>query len=371
MKSRWTVGVILAVLGACCPVAEAWAAPNFRSLIPFGKRVEADPAKTYELTDSQGPWMILATSFSGVGADRQARELILELRRAFNLEAFEHRRTFDFTDPVLGLGYNQFGEPRKMRHQQNVRFDEIAVLVGGFDSPDSEDAQAALHKIKHAKPACLDIKRNKTSTQRFVGLREIQRMVNPDPEKREMGPMRAAFVSRNPLLPDEYFVPKGVDPLIAEMNRDVEHSLLDCHGRYTVRVATFQGESTMNLEAMEKKPRIPRGQPSKLEIAAEKAHRLTMALREKGIEAYEFHDRFESVVTIGSFASVGTPRPDGRVEIDPNVHSVIETYRARKIPLPNGSEFGLAPQSLDGVPFDVQPTPVEVPRISVGNSYTN
>jgi len=30
---------------------------------------------------------------------------------------------------------------------------------------------------------------------------------------------------------------------------------------------------------------------SKLHAAADKAHRLTVALRKQGVEAYEFHDR--------------------------------------------------------------------------------
>ncbi len=369
MKVQWTAIAVLVAIVYGAHLPQVSAAPNFRSLIPFGKKVDADPAATYELTDSCGPWMVLATSFSGEGAEKQAHDLVLELRQRFNIEAYEHRRTFDFTDPVIGLGLNQFGEPRKMRYRQNVRFDEIAVMVGHFETADDAEAQSILHKVKHAKPECLDLQKHKTSTQRFVGLRELQRRLNPDPEKREMGPMRAAFVTRNPLLPEEYFVPQGVDPLVVEMNKGVEFSLLNCPGPYTVRVASFQGESTMKLDEIDDKPKFRLGQPTKLEIAADKAHRLTMALREKGVEAYEFHDRFESVVTIGSFRSVGAPRADGKVEIDPGVHSILETYRAKKVPLPNGAELGLAPQTLAGIPFDIQPLPVEVPRVSIGRSY--
>ncbi len=55
--------------------------------------------------------------------------------------------------------------------------------------------------------------------------------------------MRRAFVARNPLLPKEYFVDAGIDPFVLDMNRQVKHSLLDNPGQYTVRVASFQGES--------------------------------------------------------------------------------------------------------------------------------
>ena len=59
------------------------------------------------------------------------------------------------------------------------------------------------------------------------------------------GPMGRAFFTRNPLLPREYFVPKGVDDFVAKMNQGVEHSLLDCPGRYTVQVATFRGKTIL------------------------------------------------------------------------------------------------------------------------------
>lgn len=350
---------VLAAVAVCFP---AYAIPNLQNLIPFSKRVECDTSKTYDLTEEQGPWMILACSFSGPGAEQQASELVYELRKKFNLESYRHRRVFDYTEPVTGLGFDKYGNPRKMRYRQNARIEEIAVLVGNFESPNDAEIQAALHKIKYARPECLDLQKRPTSYQRFAGLRELQKRLNPNPEKKEMGPMRTAFVTRNPLLPEEYFRPTGIDPLILEMNRNAEYSLLDCPGRYTVKVATFRGESTMQVDAIQSKPKLFQRGPSKLELAAEKAHRLAAALRERGVEAYEWHDICESVVTIGSFDSVGSPRPDGYTEINPAIHAIIETYRATPVPLPNGS-MGLQPKKLDGIPFDVQPLPVQVPQV--------
>jgi hypothetical protein len=373
MQSAVAARRALLVCSATCTVlwaaAPLWAIPNLQSFIPFGKRVEADPSKSYVLTEEQGPWMIMACSFSGPGAEQQAHELLLELRKRYNLEAYQHRRTFDYSEPVTGLGFDKYGNPRKMRYRQNGKFEEIAVLVGNFNSPDDAHIQAALQKIKYAHPESLDLKKRPTSYQRFVGLREIQRRLSPDPEKKEMGPMRAAFVTRNPLLPEEFFRPTGIDPLVLEMNRRAEFSLLDCPGTYTVRVASFRGETVARVDQLTAKPKLfPRG-PSKLELAAEKAHRLAAALRERGVEAYEWHDLYESVVTVGSFDSVGTPRPDGYVEINPAVHAIIETYRAKPVPLPNGT-MGLEPKMLDGLPFDVQPLPVEVPKVPLSARYS-
>ena len=47
---------------------------------PF-KKVDANPNADYRVTDKQGPWMVLATSFHGEGAEEQAHQLVLELRQ--------------------------------------------------------------------------------------------------------------------------------------------------------------------------------------------------------------------------------------------------------------------------------------------------
>ena len=74
-------------------------------------------------------------------------------------------------------------------------------------------------------------------------------------------------------------------------------------GKYTVKVATFTGQNVLLtrkvIDQMEKGKTL--NLKSKLVDAAEKAHKLTEALRAKGVQAYEFHDRASSIVTIGSF----------------------------------------------------------------------
>ena len=107
----------------------------------------------------------------------------------------------------------------------------------------------------------------------------------------------------------------------------------------------------------------------KLELAADKAHRLTSALRARGVDAYEFHDRTESIVTVGSFDSVGEPRADGKIEIHPTVHKIMQMYGASRRQLPGVGTLGLQPRTLAGITFDVQPVPVEVPRRSIAADY--
>ncbi len=97
-----------------------------------------------------------------------------------------------------------------------------------------------------------------------------------------------------------------------EMNKNVPHSLLDCPGKYSVQVATFKGQVIIKQNEIEAIESGKKQLSSDLADAAMKAHQLTEALRMKGYEAYEFHDRYASIVTVGSFDSVGTPRADGR-----------------------------------------------------------
>ena len=348
--------------------AMAWADPPWASLIPF-KKVESTPNKPYLLTEEQGPWLILAACFAGRGAEKQAHELVMELRQKYRLPAYVHKQTYDYTEPVLGLSLDRYGERQKMRYANHAsKYDAYAVVIGNYNSIDDPSLSKVLQKVKYARPECLDITKHKQSTQRFIGLRELYKRVNGDPEKRNKGPMGNAFATRNPLLPEEYFAPTGLDNFVISLNRNVEHSLLNNPGRYTVRVAGFQGNETTNAKEI-KELESSNELTDRLELAADRAHRLTVTLRGQGVEAYEFHDRYESIVTVGSFDHEGTELPDGRVEINPGIFRVMEKYRAKPQQIPGRNEVGLVPQRVGGIPLDVQPLPIPVPRQSIGSAY--
>ena len=106
-----------------------------------------------------------------------------------------------------------------------------------------------------------------------------------------------------------------------------------------------------------------------LDIAADKAHRLTVALRSRGVDAYEFHDRSESYVAVGSFDSVGEPLANGTIDINPTIHKIMKMYSATPHKLPGGGSMGLQPRTLSGIRFDIQAVPIEVPRRSIASDY--
>jgi hypothetical protein len=340
-------------------------------LVPF-RRVEADPNKEYVLNESNGPWMIYVAAFAGEGAKRDSQQLVLELRRRHKLPAYTHARRYDYSKTVPGIGLDRFGEPKKMRYQQAGIYDEIGVLVGNYPTVNDREMAGVLNRLKYLDPDCLRLTHGRGSTLRFAGLRALQKRINGNERKRTKGPLGSAFITRNPLLPDEYFAPRGIDELVSSMNKDVHHSLLNCPGKYSVRVATFRGTVIIDQQEVTEIEQSGRME-SRLNDAAEKAHLLTEALRKRGVEAYEFHDRHESIVTVGSFDTVGSQRRDGKTEINPAILRIMQMYGPTQRILPGsaGQLAGLMPRQLAGIPFDVQPTPVEVPRRSVAANYAS
>jgi len=364
--------IVLVVAWAGFMPAAAGAAPPWEKLLVFN-RVEADPEKTYQITEENGPWMIMACSFSGEQAEQQARNLVYELRKRYKLPAYMHEVRFDFGEETSGRGIDRYGAPRKMRYRRGGTLEEIAVLVGDYPYVDAPEAQRTLKKIKYSQPDCLKIDKGKSTTQSLAGWRLMQKHLQAaiGSVNKEKGPMGHAFVTTNPLLPREYYVPKGVSKLVLRMNKNVKHSLLDCPGRYSVQVAHFTGKVILDQDDIQAIESGEKKMKSSLDKAAEKAHKLTEALRAKGYEAYEFHDRYASIVTVGSFNSVGTPRPDGKTEINPNIHAIMKTFGADQTVLPGQPAGTLKPKLLANIPFDIQPIPVQVPRRSVSQKASH
>ncbi len=341
------------------------AAPPLRGIFA-SRRVAADPNADYRLTEKNGPWMILAGSFAGDGAEHEAKALVLELRSRYRLPAYLHKKNYDYTKTVKGLGLNKYGDPKTMIYRQKNAFDEIAVLVGDYPSLRDPAVDQTLKRVKYAQFNCLQPSSENPTTLRFADLRAFRKRISGDAAQKNKGPLGQAFVTRNPLLPDEFFAPRGVSKFVESMNADVPHSLLTCPGKFSVRVATFRGNVVIDQKKV--KQIEESGQmESRLVQAAERAHTLTQLLRQRGVEAYLFHDVYESIVTVGSFESVGTPRQDGRIEINPTVLRIIQSYSPQQRQL--GGQVGLVPRYLRGIPFDVQPMPVAVPKRSVAADY--
>ena len=315
---------------------------------------KTNPRSTYPLSDRSGPWLVLATTFRGDGARDDARRLVQELRTDYKLTAYTHEKAFDFTGEQRGLGLNPDGSPKKMRYANSTQILEVAVMVGDFASCDDSRAQKTLSKIKGFRPQALTGDKGKSRA-----FSDFRRMLGLD--KASTAPMRMAFMIPNPLLPSEYFNRPQLDSFVIEMNADVDHSLLDCPSRYSIRVATFTGAGGFDQGAMDAAQ--DDGAESRLIQAAEKAHRLTEALRRQGWQAWEFHDRESSVVCVGSLSQLTIEQQDGSQQPHPEIIRIKNGLG----PDPDKLALGtILPKRINGILLDVDPRPIDVPRSPLG-----
>jgi len=365
------------------------------------KHVEADPNHHYPLSKSNGPWMIMVATFGARGgrdaaeSDRlrqeafaQAQELVHELRRDYKLEAYTFVRRSDASEGAQGRGVDPRGRPRRMRYQHKPSAEEIAVLVGNYPAVDAAEAERDLRIVKDIEPKVLDLEhlqaQGRRTYQQLVAYRLSQKTITPEQFKlanpatwmqaakvakgvqfnnvtREYGPMGSAFITRNPMLPAEETRGPQVDRVVYDMNKDVKHSLLNCPGKYSVQVATFTGAVILDQKRIRELESGKTHMESRLDEAAMRAHQLTEALRLKGYEAYEFHDRGASIVTVGSFESAGTPRADGKLEMNPEMLRIVREFGPD--PLTG------RPKAIINIPLDLQPAPVLVPQRSLAADY--
>lgn len=362
-----------------------------------------------ELTDGCGPWLIMCASFVGEDAEAQSMSLVRELRQK-GLAAYLYSHHFDYSGTIEGLGFDQregrrlpngqmVARPPKMKALHNEEFEEIAVLVGDFPTIDDGRGQETLQYIKYMMPESLGkvvfgqdaegqflVRPREADAQRMRIMRTINKTMNANADKRK-GPMGAAFMMANPLLPDEYFAAQRVDEFVLNFNKDYPNTLLKNRGTYTVQVATFRGDSTFELDQIKKQAqelnwRMNNRKPiqeSKLALALVKANRLTKELRKLGFPAFEFHDRHESYVCVGEFEWLKRIE-NGREIQNPDIVGAIQAFKGNVENFP-GVPGAVRPKSLGdiaklydlpvdrlpdlrrlGVVFDVQPIPVAVPR---------
>jgi hypothetical protein len=414
MSGKWMFRLWMTVGAICVTCSMANAATPWGNLISTNS-VDADPNKAYNVSEENGPWMIMATSFSGEGAEKQAKELVLELRKRYKIPAYIYQKRFD-PGEAQARGVDKYGRPKKAnyfkykdskdrekaRHPELV---EIAVVAGDYSSAGDKKAQATLQTLKYARPQCLELKEGKATNQTLTGWRYAQQQIYEaiGSEKKDLGPMRHAFIIPNPLLPPEFFNQQSLDEETVAMNKDVPHSLLGCPGKFTVQIATFKGNAVIKQNEIQDIQQGRKEMKSQLAVAAQRAHDLTIYLREKGYDAYQFHDRFTSIVTVGSFNSPGRMAAEGQFEIDPGIKQVIDFFCAKEsqasLNIPRAKErrtgpdgrpevqqammahrldsqtVSLVPESVEIVkgeliPFDVQPVVIRVPKRAISSVFS-
>ena len=229
MNGKWMFRLWLVVAALWGTHSVVDAAPPWGDLISL-KNVDADPDQAYPLTEENGPWMIMACSFSGAGAEKQAQELTYELRKRYKLPAYTYKGRFD-PGEAQGRGVDEFGKPRKWNYMKykdskdkekarHPELTEVAVLVGNYQAADDGEVQKMLQKIKYTAPQCLEVKEGRPTRQSLTGWRMIQRQVYEaiGSEKKKQGPMGHAFITTNPCFL-RVLRPKNASTAGSEMNK--------------------------------------------------------------------------------------------------------------------------------------------------------
>jgi hypothetical protein len=375
-------------------------------LNPF-KRSTKEVQDVVMLKPEHGPWMIFAYSFEGEKAKEDATVLAKEIQRDLGLPTFVMEKKFDYSEKVLGSGYREDGTQKVMKYRDSRVVSGYAVMAGEFDSIDHPTVPQILERVKTYQAKSLLTEGNesdgKGKKEEADSIRGAKKWLSGISKEKIRGPLEHAFMTRNPLLPPDFFQSPDLEKFVYDMNRQPgynEHSLLDCKSKYTVRVLTFRGDSEFISWGKSTSGDDKSKGPSALEQAAERAYIAMKALRVAGYEAYQYHDREQSIVTVGGFDQLGATDASNRFVYSADIRAVIERFSSdgkvadtskfdlnlgkavqprllldlvdqRKIPeLYQGSrQEQLAYYSKLSIGFDIKPTPMAIPRYNASRIY--
>lgn len=324
-------------------------------------RIEAVQGKKYKLTKRHGPWMIMVASLrdipesrrsKGLSAQDAADELVYELRkRGIPAYTFSQESVIQRFNTLDRLG-------REERRSYAAQRAMISVIAGNYSDSEDNVAQKTLKYIKNFHPEVL--------TENGV--------YNKTPG--QPGPLSGAFLTINPLLSPQEVAQRKQDPLIAKLNSGIEYSLLKNKGKYSLVVASFYGNSvTKTATSRFQNASTDLKISNSLDQAAENAWTLAKALRNaksygfpagspRNIDAYVLHEKYRSIVTVGSFDSADDPRIAAYAKLfgsklKPHPETNVETMTAEYFVIP-----GKTPQSPPAASwvFDPKPMLIQNPK---------
>lgn len=370
----------------------------FNGLFGSASKVSADPKADYPLDETNGPWMIYVKNYDGPNAREDARALALELRQKHGFNAYVYHKQFNHAQMLEEEEKNRQLEMefRMTLHQNDIEdmpfhkpryttkfvngsmADEFAVLVGDFQSIDDKDITKAYEKIRTLEPDCIlaQLERDIALAERTgngfsrTTMIDLQRFDMRDQSNGSVRPLAKAMKVTNPILPPEYFVNR-VDDFVQKLNSETRYSLLRCQGKYTIMVGEYRGSAVIvaskDKQEAEKNEGILQ-QSNQLARAGDRAEQVCEALRLKNYEAYTFHDRTKSIVTVGSFNSLGKTDHNGDVtEFHAEIAGIIKTFawdpevdkEAYRASPDEPYQIGKRIMGVSLLPF---PEPIEVPK---------
>lgn len=332
--------------------------------------IEAIRGKQYRLTKQHGPWMIMVASFrditepdrkaEGMSAKEAADEVVYDLRKK-GIPAYTYSQ-----DAQKGEIKTVDRTGREDMRIYAAQRDMICVIAGNYTAQDDKIGEKTLKYIKKYTPE-------------FMKKEESGAVYRVTQNKGAFG---AAFMTINPLLDPAEVAQKRPDTDLLKLNHGIENALVENPRKYTVQVATFAGRSVTPVgnsslagNEAEFDRRLQSTQDSmtgmtrtNLGTISEDAAQLAMALRHRRFDAWVYHDRFESIVTIGSFDNPN----------DPRIAEIMKNFGAKTVKDPtNGQDVFVAEVLTPDASqvnrrtraptqtwvFDPQPRLIEVPHL--------
>ena len=337
---------------------------------PAQAAIQNDPKKEYRLTEKHGPWMIMVATFSnvdeakrkteGLTAEEAARKLVHELRSAgYPAYVYSQEDKKETIETYDRLGNKDKGVFR-------AQFGMVCVLAGNYKKIDDPVAQATLTQMKKFRPKFL------ADPKSGAILR--------DANGGKQGPFFGAFLTINPMLNPADVVRHKVDDTTRVLNSGIDYPLVNLKHKYSLKIATFTGKSAIPLGSSRFSGKesnfdkvIQEQSSYGLARAGEDATQLTYALRQNNgvartlgrdrFEAYVYHDRFQSYVSVGGFDSPNDPEIRQLAEIFMGKYELEEgeyKLKCKSLFLPNQDPNSLPIQTWA---FDPVPEIIEVPRI--------
>lgn len=289
--------IVLGVLAAAAPVAAG--------------NIEAVHGKSYRLTKQHGPWMIMVGSFNdvrdedrkteGLSAQEAADEVVYELRKK-GVPAYTFSQNAQLGE-IKTVDRTGREDTRVFAAQRDM----ICVIAGNYESQDNDTALKTLKFVKRFTPEFMKDAKNGAIYRKY------------DPKK---GPFGTAFLTVNPLVNPADIAHKKPDADLIKLNYGIQNSLVENTSKFTVQVATFGGRSVtpvgnsslvnreeeFDARLQSDRDHVTGMKRANLGTVSEEAAQLAATLRKRGFEAWVYHDRFESFVTVGSFDHVNDPR---------------------------------------------------------------
>ena len=316
-----------------------WAMTAFAVLFAQAP-VAPETTNKYPLTDREGPWLIHIGSFRGDQSLDYAHRLAEETRTKHHLLTFIYSMNeIDAVKDREELRQNQIkmiGTDKVPGSEEHQKFKtvrvvkEYSVFVGNY--PDMEKARFESVKVKEFEPPTSipsyginlfnESNPNARADSDAIPHSGIFKLKTTRSEDRKIlnqsvgNPYRQAFVVRNPILTKAAAVVSAqsqqpsttFDPAWRELNAKEKYSIFTCPKPWTIVVAHFAPptlvQSSLNDNVLQTGTTLPPAELGKaLERAAETARQMAELLRDggKGYDAYVFHTRQYSVVTVGAF----------------------------------------------------------------------